>query len=33
MNQEIRTFYKDLYKMDDAAYQKHIEPNLVGDLP
>jgi iron complex transport system substrate-binding protein len=33
MQQEARTFYKDLYNMDDAAYQKNIQPNLVGDLP
>jgi iron complex transport system substrate-binding protein len=33
MQQEVCTFYKDLYNMDDAAYQKNIQPNLVGDLP
>jgi len=33
MQQEARTFYKDLYNLDDAAYQKSIQPNLVGDLP
>jgi iron complex transport system substrate-binding protein len=33
MQKEIQTFYRDLYNMDDAAYQKNIQPNLVGDLP
>ena len=33
MQQEARTFYKDLYNLDDAAYQKSIQPNLTGDLP
>jgi iron complex transport system substrate-binding protein len=33
MQAEIRTFYKDLYNLDEAAYQKVIQPNLTGDLP
>jgi len=33
MQKEIQTFYKDLYNLDDAAYKKNIQPNLVGDLP
>jgi iron complex transport system substrate-binding protein len=33
MEQEIRTFYKELYNLDDAAYREYIQPNLVGDLP
>ena len=33
MQHEIGSFYQELYRMDDAAYQKYIQPNLVGDLP
>jgi iron complex transport system substrate-binding protein len=33
MQKEIRSFYQDLYNLDDAAYQKIIQPNLTGDLP
>jgi iron complex transport system substrate-binding protein len=33
MNKEVSAFYKDFYNMDDAAYQKSIQPNLTGDLP
>ncbi len=33
MQQEIRNFYQELYRMDAAAYQKYVQPNLVGDLP
>ncbi len=32
IQQEVRTFYKEMYNLDDAAFQKHIQPNLVGDL-
>jgi len=31
MEQEIRTFYREMYNLDDAAYQKYIQPNLTGD--
>jgi iron complex transport system substrate-binding protein len=31
MEQEIHTFYRELYNLDDAAYQKYIQPNLTGD--
>jgi iron complex transport system substrate-binding protein len=33
LGQEIRTFYRELYGLDEAAYQEHILPNLKGDLP
>ncbi len=33
LDQEIRTFYKEFYNLGDAAYQKDIQPNLMGDLP
>jgi iron complex transport system substrate-binding protein len=33
MDQEIRTFYRELYRMDDAAFEKYIRPNFFGDLP
>ena len=33
MEKEIKTFYGELYKLDDAAYQKNIKPVLKGDLP
>ncbi len=33
MEQEVRTFYREMYNLDDAAYQKHIQPNLIGDFP
>lgn len=32
MEKEITTFYRELYKLDDAAYQKNIKPVLKGDL-
>jgi iron complex transport system substrate-binding protein len=32
MEKEIRTFYSELYKLDDASYQKNIQPVLKGDL-
>lgn len=32
MQQEARTFFKEMYNLDDAAFQKHIQPNLTGDL-
>jgi iron complex transport system substrate-binding protein len=31
MEQEVRTFYREMYNLDDAAYQKYIQPNLTGD--
>jgi iron complex transport system substrate-binding protein len=33
MDTEIRGFYRDLYGMDDAAYDKYVKPYLSGDLP
>lgn len=30
---EARAFYQDLYRMDSAAYDKSVKPNLWGDLP
>ncbi len=33
MEKEIKAFYGELYKLDDAAYQKIIKPVLKGDLP
>lgn len=33
MDKEIKTFYGELYKLDDAAFQKNIKPVLKGDLP
>jgi iron complex transport system substrate-binding protein len=33
MEKEIKTFYSELYKLDDTTYQKHIKPVLKGDLP
>ncbi len=33
MAQEIRTFYREMYQLDEAAYREFIEPTLVGDLP
>jgi iron complex transport system substrate-binding protein len=32
VQQEVRTFYKEMYNLDDAAFQKYIQPNLAGDL-
>jgi len=32
MQQEARTFYRALYNLDDAGYDQHVQPNLVGDL-
>ncbi|PKO22244.1 MAG: ABC transporter substrate-binding protein [Chloroflexi bacterium HGW-Chloroflexi-1] len=31
IQQEARTFYRELYNLDDAAYIKDIAPTLVGD--
>ncbi|GAB4530445.1 MAG: ABC transporter substrate-binding protein [Anaerolineae bacterium] len=31
MAQEIRTFYREMYNLDEAAYQKYIQPKLTGD--
>ncbi len=31
MEQEVRTFYREMYNLDDAAYQQYIQPNLTGD--
>ncbi|MCC7205745.1 MAG: ABC transporter substrate-binding protein [Anaerolineae bacterium] len=33
MDQEIRSFYSDLYGLDDAAYAEFVLPILKGDLP
>ncbi|MGD0019354.1 MAG: ABC transporter substrate-binding protein [Candidatus Limnocylindrales bacterium] len=33
MDAEIRSFYKDLYGMDDAAYDINVKPYLTGSLP
>ncbi len=33
IQQEARTFFKEMYNLDDAAFEKYIQPNLVGDLP
>jgi iron complex transport system substrate-binding protein len=33
MDTEIRSFYRDLYGMDEAAYDKTVKPNLTGNLP
>ena len=33
MDTEIRSFYRDLYGLDDAAYDKDIKPYLSGNLP
>ena len=33
VQQEIRTFYEEMYNLDDTAFQKYIQPNLTGDLP
>lgn len=33
IQQEARTFYKEMYNLDEAAFQKFIQPNLAGDLP
>jgi len=33
MDAEVRGFYRDLYGMDDAAYDKNVKPYLSGDLP
>lgn len=32
MEQEIRSFYQEMYRLDDAAFQKYIQPYLPGDL-
>ncbi|MCC6803277.1 MAG: ABC transporter substrate-binding protein, partial [Anaerolineae bacterium] len=33
LQQEIRTFYSDLYHLDDAAYTESVEPYLPADVP
>jgi iron complex transport system substrate-binding protein len=33
MEQEIKAFYSELYRLDEPAYQKDIQPMLKGDLP
>lgn len=33
LDQTARTFYKTLYGLDDAAYDKNVKPNLTGSLP
>lgn len=33
IEKEITAFYRELYGLDDAAYQKNIKPVLKGDLP
>jgi iron complex transport system substrate-binding protein len=33
MEQEIKAFYSELYRLDEAEYQKDIQPMLKGDLP
>lgn len=32
ITKEAQTFYQDLYGMDDAAFQKNIQPLLTGDI-
>ena len=33
MDKETRSFFRDLYGLDDAAYERDILPHLSGDLP
>lgn len=33
MDKEARTFYRQVYNLDDADYNQHVKPNLSGDLP
>jgi iron complex transport system substrate-binding protein len=33
MDAEIRGFYRDLYGVDGAAYEKYVKPYQSGDLP
>jgi iron complex transport system substrate-binding protein len=33
MGAEIQGFYRDLYGVDGAAYEKYLKPYLSGDLP
>jgi iron complex transport system substrate-binding protein len=33
IDQAARTFYKTVYGLDDAAYDKDVKPNLSDDLP
>jgi len=33
MEKEITTFYGELYRLDETAYQKNVKPVLKGDLP
>ncbi len=33
IEKEITTFYRELYRLDDAAYRTNIKPVLKGDLP
>lgn len=32
ITQEARTFFKEMYNLDDAAFDKYIQPNLAGDV-
>ena len=32
ITKEARTFYQDLYGMDDATFQKNIQPLLMGGV-
>jgi hypothetical protein len=32
MKKEVRSFYRDFYSIDDAAYAKIVAPYLRGDL-
>jgi len=33
MRAEARRFYRDLYGLDEAAFDQHVQPILFGDLP
>jgi iron complex transport system substrate-binding protein len=33
MDREIRAFYREMYGLDDAAFDQHVQPHLFGDLP
>jgi iron complex transport system substrate-binding protein len=33
MDTQIRSFYRDLYGMNDAMYDSYVKPNLSGSLP
>ncbi len=32
IQQEARTFFREMYRLDDAAFEQYIQPNLAGDL-